>query len=616
MQDLLKSAYQDLQNQQPQQAISKLQSIAAQVPNNADVAHLLALSYKALGDKARAKQHFKQSLELNEHQPEVLNNLANLLKSEESYSDAEAHYRRAVELNPKYLQAWRNLGICLQAQSHYEAALESYQRALDLAPNDSSALIGLADAQRLIGDLEKAESLYVSVLAIDPQKVNGWHNLGLVFHLQGKLTKALECYHKAFELAGPRPEVSQSLALCLHEAGKTQQSIQIFERALQQNPDHIELHERFNAMLWESEFASEFGESYRSALSQLSGNLSLIESYASLLFRAGHVTQAKQVLERYASGALDNHNLLALQGTIAAEMGDLSTAYHMMTRSLEIQYAKDVAQQLIKIDILLSRYAQAQDLLNQAFIEAPNCQLNWALQSLIWRLSGDKRYHWLMQYEKFVQVYKIAVPAGYDNLAAFLTDVENALIPMHRTEREPLLQTLRNGTQTASRLLHSPHPAIKALKECLQKIVRDYISGLPDDLNHPFLSRKREQFDFSGSWSVKLRANGFHVNHVHPEGWISSSCYITIPRGMHESSSIDIDPETESVDVAADNQGCIKFGESPLQLGDRDVIEMCVRPKPGMVVLFPSYCWHGTFPFSGTDSDYRMTAPFDILPVG
>jgi hypothetical protein len=38
-----------------------------------------------------------------------------------------------------------------------------------------------------------------------------------------------------------------------------------------------------------------------------------------------------------------------------------------------------------------------------------------------------------------------------------------------------------------------------------------------------------------------------------------------------------------------------------------------VKPEPGMLVLFPSYMWHGTVPFAGKQS--RLTVAMDIVPV-
>ncbi len=81
---------------------------------------------------------------------------------------------------------------------------------------------------------------------------------------------------------------------------------------------------------------------------------------------------------------------------------------------------------------------------------------------------------------------------------------------------------------------------------------------------------------------------------------INRGCYIHLPQGMGS-------------DVG--NAGCIKFGETPLGLGDREHIERIVRPEPGQLALFPSYAWHGTFDFEAPANDYRLTAPFDVIPV-
>ena len=50
----------------------------------------------------------------------------------------------------------------------------------------------------------------------------------------------------------------------------------------------------------------------------------------------------------------------------------------------------------------------------------------------------------------------------------------------------------------------------EALKQSLSSIIADYIEALPDDESHPLLRRKSSQFEFSGSWSVKLKPDGFH----------------------------------------------------------------------------------------------------------
>jgi hypothetical protein len=56
--------------------------------------------------------------------------------------------------------------------------------------------------------------------------------------------------------------------------------------------------------------------------------------------------------------------------------------------------------------------------------------------------------------------------------------------------------------------------------------------------------------------------------------------------------------------------GWLKFGEAnraPAGCWP----EKFVEPHPGMLVLFPSYMWHGTVPFEGAE---RLSMAFDMVP--
>jgi hypothetical protein len=59
--------------------------------------------------------------------------------------------------------------------------------------------------------------------------------------------------------------------------------------------------------------------------------------------------------------------------------------------------------------------------------------------------------------------------------------------------------------------------------------------------------------------------------------------------------------------------GWIKFGEYSRSIGPSLPWEKAVRPRPGLLVLFPSYMWHGTLPTTGDQQ--RLTVAFDIAPA-
>ena len=114
---------------------------------------------------------------------------------------------------------------------------------------------------------------------------------------------------------------------------------------------------------------------------------------------------------------------------------------------------------------------------------------------------------------------------------------------------------------------------------------------------HPFLARRAKRFRYAGAWSSLLRDQGFHVNHLHPEGWVSSCYYVTVPAETEN-------PETRN--------GWIKFGEPSLEVPLKNPIRRAVQPIPGRLVLFPSYMWHGTVPLQAPSP--RTTIAFDVTP--
>ena len=585
-------------------AMSKLKPLKRKWPQNPDVAHLSALAYKADKQDKTAEQYFLRSLALNSKQPQVHNNFANLYKSLGRYADAQRHYLAAQLLQANFTDAIRNSALCFFEQADYQQAIEGFTKVLKLLPEDVIGLIGLADCKRETGGLEEAEKLYLKATQLAPQHLNAWYKLGQNHHLHGALTQAIACYKRAQQIDPQSAQTIQSLASALYESGSNSEAIAILQRGCRIHPANVSLHTRFNEILWETQHSDLFGSSYRQAIKTTPDVVELRVAFIQQLFRAELLKEAAEELANAIAHFGESSELLSLQGQMLAESGNYTQANKSLAASLGIAFSRDAAQNLVKLTVVQGDYQQAQQVLDGLFADQADCQLNWAYQSLIWRLTEDSRYGWLNDYDNLVKAYQLETPAGYNSLNEFLQALESVLLSLHKTDNAPLQQTLRLGTQTAARLFHRPEPELQALKLALASIVSRYIDQMPDDDSHPLLRRKKADFEFSGSWSVKLRANGFHVNHVHPAGWISSSCYIAIPEAMLASE------ETST------SQGCIKFGESPLALGDREVIEKIVKPQAGMVVLFPSYMWHGTFPFSGNDADFRLTSPFDVSPVG
>jgi tetratricopeptide (TPR) repeat protein len=221
-----------------------------------------------------------------------------------------------------------------------------------------------------------------------------------------------------------------------------------------------------------------------------------------------------------------------------------------------------------------------------------------ALLSIASRMLEDGRDEALNGYDSLVRSFDLEPPEGFSDMASFNAELNQALDRLHSGTGEFLGQSLRGGTQTPDSLFGAGHPLVRRLQARIDSCVERYIAELPEDAAHPFLSRRARSFRYAGSWSSRLRDQGFHVNHLHPMGWISSCYYVAEPDAVKDESA---------------RQGWIKFGEPSFDVPLKMPVRRAIQPITGRLVLFPSYMWHGTVPFRDTAA--RTTIAFDVVPV-
>jgi hypothetical protein len=195
-----------------------------------------------------------------------------------------------------------------------------------------------------------------------------------------------------------------------------------------------------------------------------------------------------------------------------------------------------------------------------------------------------------------VSIVDLPPPSGFATTGEFHSALVPALQARHRQQNHPLDQSLRHGTQTSRNLLVNPGAEIAALLQSFRHALAGMQLRSGRDATHPFEARNLSPAEILGCWSVRLRRGGFHVNHIHPEGWVSSAYYASVPG---------------EVDDATQRCGWLKFGEPRFAVpGLRPLLE--VQPKPGRLVLFPSYLWHGTNALR--DDAPRLSVAFDAVP--
>jgi tetratricopeptide (TPR) repeat protein len=133
----------------------------------------------------------------------------------------------------------------------------------------------------------------------------------------------------------------------------------------------------------------------------------------------------------------------------------------------------------------------------------------------------------------------------------------------------------------------------------LRHAVESYIEQRERPPDHPILAR-RPQYARFAAWAILTEERMHHGWHIHQAGWISGVYYVAVPK-------IDYDRD--------DLAGAIEFGPYPFG-GDEEKLRPYrwrVRPEPGLLVLFPSYFAHRTWPTGLPDP--RISVAFDVRPV-
>jgi tetratricopeptide (TPR) repeat protein len=584
-----------LRNAQPLAAAAVCGAILAQEPANAVAAQLLGLALKDTGDLVEGERWLRFSIQLEPNLGEFHANLGNLLRKGEKYAEAEAAYRRALELLPNHRPAGRGLALTLidlkrpsEAEAHCRALL-----AADPADSEVWDILGLALAS--LGRLEESESAHRRAVAIDPQNKVAHHNLGALL-VQMERPEAIEALENARKLGADGYEAAFNRGRAALNAGELDEAERSFERAAQLRPLDVEAqstlaHVRY--MRGDPAFVRTLVSAVKA--NRESAKLQLL--LGEILWRAGQLREAETLARDLL---MRGNRAAAARSTLAGILFDQGRADEAETHALEAAAMRPQEQAVLLnvVTILLARgrVEEAVPFIDAQLSRHPDSQMWLAYQATASRMLGTNRYHELYDYDRFVRVFDLEPPPGWSSMAQFNRDLAAALHGRHQFTRQPLDQTLRNGTQTSRSLLNDPDPVVRAALRAFERPIEEYRRTLDASDDHPLSRGNVGASQFTGAWSVRLHRNGFHVNHFHPDGMLSSAYYVEVP------------PETED---QALKSGWIKFGEPRYPVPGLTP-ERYVQPKPGRLVLFPSYMWHGTNPIYGEEP--RLCIAFDMRP--
>ena len=585
-------------------ALAIARRVAAEAPLAPDAQQLLAMCCAEAGDTAAAERAFQRALELAPNHPLVLVNYATLLRRLGQPQAAIAALERAVGAAPDFAKAWVELGTTALAAGQARQALVALLRAVELQPNSATAWHALGNVRRAGGDFEGAEAAFRRAVALAPGYGSAWLNLGVALRLLGRADESLECFDNAEAAGYAEPQLADARTGALLDGGNSGKALEQARRLVREYPEFAPGYATLGHLLWEYGPALAPGEdpmdAFRAAIRSYPGNGPLRLAFAQFLLKARQADEALAHL-RTLRAQDDQPALAALEADALEILGHADKAealYAQVHRTLadsDPAFLNAYVRHLLKA----GKWDAAAKRAFEATRTDPVNQEAWAHLGTAWRLLDDPRENWLCDYERLIALVRVDPPEGFADPSDFLAALTATLEPLHQAKREPVQQSLRGGSQTPGRLFGRRDPVIASARASLLRAIEGWLATLPSDARHPFLGRKASSVRFCGSWSVKLWSSGSHVNHIHPEGWMSSAFYVSLPPSVRSQA-------------AESGAGYIQFGQPPLELGLDLPPRRVIRPEPGYLALFPSYVWHGTLPFQ--DEQPRLTMAFDMVP--
>lgn len=594
----LDSAARALRGGRAGEALEILLVLARLAPQVGEVHRMLGLVYVGAGDMASAEAALSQAILAQPGEPLHHATLGSLLASRTRGVEAERSFRRALALDNTCETAAVGLCNLMTDAGRIEEAIALTGPLADRPGAREAVLTAHGRALKTKGLL--AEAIVYLRRAVDaaPDMASAEFNLAALLGVHCRYVEAEASARRAFAKGLSSPQLWLVLARALQGQGRFEDAEGACRQAVALSPTLAEAHTDLAQLVWTR--TGDRGLTLQALDAAIHANPHDVElqlTKAQVLHIYPEDDEASRgVLRTTVFNAPDNADVLAAAARAAVRDGDGKEGRRFAERGLALKPGdRDLLTTASKAHLASGDPDRALEVAAQLLAQDAYDQTAWALRATAWRMMGDPRYGVLYDYQNLVKVAPMEAPPGWRNLASYLSDLRASLHALHDKTARPFGQDLRGGGKVA--MLAVDTPTIRALPAAFEAPIRAYAEALGPG-EDTVRARNTGAWRFSRSWSVRLKTGQSHGNHLHVHGaWLSSACYIELPDFTAD------DP---------DHAGWLKLGEPGTPTDPVMGPEHMVRPEVGSLVLFPSYMWHGTKPF--TSDKYRMSVAFDLMP--
>lgn len=200
---LFETAKYKIEKQDHRTALSFLDRIIEQEPNNSKALKMRSDSRRALLDYQGALDDVN-AIDMKPDDDRLLLRRAHLRKDVGDLLGAKADFKSYLKKNPRSAKHYKEYAKLCEFLRQNEEALENYSKSIALDPKDDSAFKGRARIYESLGEDQKAIDDFTSAIALKPDP-DYYRARGSLLMMAKQFQGAVDDYTKAIELEGGDP---------------------------------------------------------------------------------------------------------------------------------------------------------------------------------------------------------------------------------------------------------------------------------------------------------------------------------------------------------------------------------------------------------------------------
>ncbi|MEE2745583.1 MAG: tetratricopeptide repeat protein [Pseudomonadota bacterium] len=500
---------------------------------------------------------------------------------------------------PSNVEALNLSGVAAFQLGIIEEALKKLKAAAIIAPDNPAVQTNLGNVLTSTGRHKDADKVYRKAMSINPPYADAYFNFGVLMEHQERYGAALNAHRKATNINSDHTLAWQALGNLSNKMGLYKDARNAYEEALKLEPNSADTHTNLAAVLTEQGLLEEAEDKCRRAIVLDPELIEAKYNLGTVLQESGNYVDAIEIYKEVLS--LDSRHAAAAMNIAYGmqQLGKLEEADEAFKKTINLD--PEFAQAYTNYADLQLQRGEPETALQicDGFLDRhPGDTSVLAYKSVVLRdLGDDVGAENLISFDRFLESKWLQLPEKYKTIDEFNIALTEHVKFHPSLSYAPQSHATRQAEHSGE-LMEGVKGPIEDLEAQIWKAISIYENCKIIEPIHPFIVAKPEKKKLS-IWGVVMKESGHQIPHIHPAAWLSGVYYPEVPEVIYQQKDT--------------TEGFLIFGTVPEHFNNIKCAKTrSIRPRPGMLVLFPSYYYHHTNQFSADGS--RTSIAFDVLP--